>query len=167
MTESENHMRKPDAKRQQKINVDIIKMTKEHIYSVSSIEAEVFSMPWSYQAFEDTLSMEEALFYVAMTDGKVAGYCGIYLAADEGEITNVASAPEYRRQNVARRLLRAVMTKARQKGAKRIFLEVRSQNHPAVSLYQKTGFRTVGRRKNYYQYPQDDALVMMYEYADI
>lgn len=59
------------------------------------------------------------------------------------------------------------MARAHQKGAQRIFLEVRSRNDPAIGLYQKQGFRTIGTRKNYYQYPQDDALVMMYEYADI
>ena len=52
-------------------------MKKEHISAVSAIEAEVFSVPWSYQAFENTLSMEEALFYVAVSEGKVTGYCGL------------------------------------------------------------------------------------------
>lgn len=167
MTEPESNVQKTDEKRSDKLNTDIIKMKKQHISAVSAIEAEVFSVPWSYQAFENTLSMEEALFYVAVSEGKVTGYCGLYLAADQGEITNVASAPGYRRQSIAQKLLHTVMTKAHQQGAQRIFLEVRSQNDPAVSLYQKTGFQTVGRRKNYYQYPQDDALVMMYEYADI
>lgn len=145
----------------------ILKLTKEQVPEVARIETELFSTPWSEKAFADTLGMEHVLFYTASVEGRVAGYCGIYLAADEGEITNVAVAPEYRRRNIAQSLLRTVMAQARQKGARRIFLEVRSRNDPAICLYQKHGFTVIGTRKNYYQYPQDDALVMMYEYADI
>lgn len=147
--------------------IDFIKMDKSHIARVAEIEAEVFSAPWSAKAFTDTLTMGNVLFYVALAEGEVAGYCGLYLAADEGEITNVAAAPGWRRQKIAQRLLQRTMAEAHSRGAQRIFLEVRSQNTPAVGLYHKTGFHTVGRRKNYYQRPQDDALVMMYDYADI
>jgi len=148
-------------------NLNITKMNKDHIAGVAEIEAKVFSAPWSARAFRDTLTMEHALFYVALAQGEVAGYCGIFLAADEGEITNVAAAPGWRRQKIAQRLLQKTMAEAHNRGAQRIFLEVRSRNAPAVGLYQKAGFHTVGRRKNYYQRPQDDALVMMYEYVDI
>lgn len=146
--------------------VDIIKMREEHIADVVEIEAEVFSTSWSEKAFRDTLTMEQALFYVAVAEGEVAGYCGLCLAADEGEITKVAAAPGWRRQKVGQRLLQTTMAEAHRRGAQRIFLEVRSRNVPAIGLYQKEGFCTVGRRKNYYQLPQDDALVMMYEFAD-
>lgn len=149
------------------LKIDIIKMDKSHIANVAQIEAEVFSTPWSAKAFENALAMENALFYVALAEGEVAGYCGLYLAADEGEITNVAAAPGWRRRKIAQRLLQKTMAEAHDRGVQRIFLEVRSQNAPAVELYQKEGFHTVGRRKNYYQRPQDDALVMMYEYADL
>lgn len=145
------------------VHVDILKMGKEHIADVAEIEAEVFSAPWSAKAFMDTLTMEHVLFYVALAEGEVAGYCGLYLAADEGEIAKVAAAPGRRRQGIGQRLLKQTMTEAHHRGAQRIFLEVRSQNAPAIGLYQKTGFHTVGRRRNYYQCPQDDALVMMYE----
>lgn len=143
------------------INIDIIKMEKNHIPSVAKIESEVFSAPWSEQAFYDTLSLEYAHFFVAVEKEAVAGYCGIYLAADEGEITNVAVASGWRRQKIAQRLLQKVMEEAHGRGIKRIFLEVRSRNEPAVCLYHKNGFESVGIRKNYYQNPQDDALVMM------
>ena len=97
---------------------------------------------------------------------EVAGYCGIYLAADEGEITNVAVAAAYRRHKIAEMLLQETMAKAREKGAERIFLEVRSRNDPAIKLYLKSGFRQIGMRKNYYTAPDDDALVMVYDSAD-
>lgn len=153
-----------------KLNTEIIKiieMAESDVPAVAAIEAEVFSVPWSAQAFADTLAMGHVLFYVAMVDGEVAGYCGIYLAADEGEVTNVAVAPGYRRHKIAETLLHKTMAEAHGRGAQRFFLEVRSQNAPAIRLYQKAGFRVIGSRKNYYQYPQDDALVMMHEFADI
>lgn len=142
-------------------------MKKEHISSVVKIESEVFSAPWSEQAFMDALSMEYAHFYVAVEKEAVAGYCGIYLAADEGEITNIAVASGWRRQKIAQRLLQKVMEEAHGRGIQRIFLEVRSRNEPAIRLYRKNGFGSVSIRKNYYQHPQDDALVMMYEYASL
>ena len=150
----------------EKLNFNIVKMTESQVEAVARLEAQVFSTPWSKQALMDTLLEEHILFYTALADEDVAGHCGIYLAADEGEITNVAVAPPFRRHKVAQELLEKTMAKAYEKGARKIFLEVRSQNEPAIRLYQKAGFYQIGVRKNYYQKPQDDALVMMFQYAD-
>lgn len=150
----------------EKLNFNIVKMTESQVEAVARLEAQVFSTPWSRQALMDTLLEEHILFYTALADEDVAGYCGIYLAADEGEITNVAVEPPFRRHKVAQELLEKTMAKAYEKGARKIFLEVRSQNEPAIRLYQKAGFYQIGVRKNYYQKPQDDALVMMFQYAD-
>ena len=150
----------------EKLNFNIINMTKDHISAVAAIESDVFSVPWSEQAFADTLSMENVIFHIASFNDRVAGYCGIYLAADEGEITNVAVAAPYRRQGAAWMLLQETIARAHAKGAERIFLEVRSQNEPAIQLYEKTGFHTISIRKHYYTDPDDDALVMMYDSAD-
>lgn len=144
----------------------ITEMEAAHVEAVAAIEAELFSAPWSKQAFADTLSMDNVLFYTALVNGKVAGYCGIYLAADEGEITNVAVKPSFRRRKIAQALLERIMAQAHERGAQQIFLEVRSHNEPAIHLYQKAGFLQIGVRKNYYQKPQEDALVMMFRYAD-
>ena len=85
--------------------LEIKRMTKEHLTSVAEIEAEVFSVPWTRQGFADTLTMENVIFLVAEEERTVVGYCGIYLAADEGEITNVAVSPFRRRKGIADRLL--------------------------------------------------------------
>lgn len=148
------------------INVDIVQMTMAHIPQIAAIEAEAFSMPWPQKSFADALAMEHVLFYAALAEGRVAGYCGIYLAADEGELTKIASAPGMRRQKIAWRLLETALPAAYAKGAERIFLEVRKSNIPAISLYEKTGFQAVGSRKNFYQFPTEDALVMKYEFAE-
>lgn len=149
-----------------KLNIKLIKMKKTHIPYVAAIESETFSAPWSERAFADTLTMENVIFLIASVNDRVAGYCGIYLAADEGEITNVAVAASYRRNKIAWMLLHETMKKAGEKGAQRIFLEVRSQNEPAIRLYRKTGFQKIGVRRNYYTHPDDDALVMMHDSAD-
>lgn len=144
----------------------IEQMTLEHIPQIAAIEAEVFSMPWSRQGFIDTLMMEQALFYTALADSRVIGYCGIYLAADEGEITNIAVAPGCRRNHAAWLLLNKTLSEAFAKGARQIFLEVRESNTPAISLYEKAGFQVIGSRKNFYQFPVEDALVMKCEFVD-
>lgn len=145
---------------------DIVRMGMEHIPQIAAIEAEAFSSPWSEKGFADTLTMKHVLFYAAVTQGRVTGYCGIYLAADEGELTNIAVAGGFRRQHIADRLLDTALPEAFARGAARVFLEVRMSNAPAVSLYEKHGFSIAGTRKGFYQFPQEDALVMVRESAD-
>ena len=93
----------------------------------------------------------------------VAGYCGIYLAADEGEITNVAVAECFRRRGIAGLLVEQILTESRNRGAARVFLEVRESNFPAIQLYEKHGFQVVGTRRAFYQKPTEDALLMRWE----
>lgn len=141
--------------------MDIAKMTREEIPEVAELERRIFSMPWSEQGFYDTLDMENVIFLTAKEDGQVWGYCGIYLAADEGEITNVAVAPERRRQGIAGKLVRTLMEEAGAFGARSFILEVRASNIGAIRLYEKLGFMPNGIRKNFYQDPKEDAIVMM------
>ncbi len=112
----------------------------------------------------DALDMDCAFFYVALAADRVAGYIGIYLAADEGEIANVAVAPAYRRKKIATTLVCKALAQARAKGAAQVFLEVRESNAAAISLYQSAGFQTVGKRKDYYQRPVEDALLMRHSF---
>jgi ribosomal-protein-alanine N-acetyltransferase len=94
-------------------------------------------------------------------DGEgVAGYVVALDAADEGEILNLAVAPEGRRHGVGRRLVEAVLSRLSEKGVHHVFLEVRESNAPARSLYESHGFREVGRRRGYYRRPVEDAIVL-------
>ncbi len=140
---------------------DIIfcEMKYEHVSQVAEIEAAVFSEPWSYQSFLDTLGKEIYTFYVALCDGKVVGMAGLIKSCDEATVTNVAIIKEWRRQNIAENLLSELMNDAKKKGTVNFTLEVRESNKAAICLYEKLGFRNEGRRPGFYTKPNEAALI--------
>ena len=139
----------------------IRKMTVLDVEAVHEIECLSITPPWTKQGFEDGLANENAVFFVAeSTDGKILGYCGLYFAADEGEITNVAVHPDCRRCGIGDQIIEAVSADAKERGLARIFLEVRASNVAAQRLYEKHGFVAQGIRKNFYREPKEDAIVM-------
>jgi ribosomal-protein-alanine N-acetyltransferase len=93
-------------------------------------------------------------------DGTVLGYAGILVVLDEGYITNIAVEPAYRRQGIARELLQVFERFALGNKLAFLTLEVRASNEAARALYTKEGYEEVGCRKNYYDYPKEDAIVM-------
>lgn len=139
----------------------IDRMREQDLSQVAALERQLFSEPWSEQGFRDTLGMDGVIFLVARDGEKCMGYCGIYLAADEGEITNVAVHPDYRRKGIGSSLLQQLLQQAKEWGATHIFLEVRSSNEGAQMLYENFGFAVCGVRKNFYQMPTEDACVMV------
>ena len=141
----------------------IRKMTAADIAAVAELEAQIFSMPWSAQGFAGTLHGEGVLFLVAYEGEELLGYVGVYCAADEGEITNVAVAQAARRQGVGGALLDALIGALAAREIFRIVLEVRVSNEPAIGLYGQRGFQIVGTRKNFYEKPTEDAYVMVRE----
>lgn len=140
--------------------IDIRLMTKTDLEQVAGIEREIFSMPWSEKAFADSLQSENTLYTVAEIDGNVAGYCGMYIAFEEGNISNVAVAPEYRRQKIAANMLKNILKLAKEKGVTDVVLEVRETNTGAIRLYEQIGFEEAGVRKNFYDKPKENALIM-------
>lgn len=133
----------------------------EDAFGIAEIEKEVFPDPWSYRDVVDLISTEGAMCFTAVDEGRVAAYMLGRLIPPEGEIYRVAVLPEYRRRGIAYRLLDYGMKTSRGSGLECAFLEVRSQNIPAIKLYTAYGFAEVGRRKNYYRDPTDDAIVML------
>jgi ribosomal-protein-alanine N-acetyltransferase len=118
----------------------------------------------------EELDNQCAAFLVAVepvTD-KVVGYAGLLVMADEGYITNVAVFPEYRRRGVAEQLITVFDKFARGNRLVFLTLEVRPSNTAAIALYQSFGFEEVGRRRNYYDLPKEDALIMTknYDYGE-
>ena len=134
-------------------------MTQADIKRVAEIEKGCFSLPWSEGSFEDSLAREDTIFLVCEEE-EVVGYIGMYLSFEEGEITNVAVAEPYRGRGCGNMLIEAMKKEARAKNAECILLEVRVSNVPAISLYKKNGFEQIGIRKNFYQYPDEDAIIM-------
>ncbi len=144
-----------------KQTIVIREMQVKDVSAVAVLEAMCFSEPWSEQAFLDALKQTEALLLVAVgMDDKPLGYCGIYLSADEGEITNVAVCPDYRKRGIADAILTAVFAKAQKRGTQTVYLEVRESNISAQKLYEKHGFVSCGIRKNFYRKPTEHAIVM-------
>lgn len=136
-------------------------MTESDVPHVAAIEAESICPPWSEQGFLSALAQPGSLFLVAETENGIAGYCGMYTAADEGEITNVAVSRRYREKGIGNRLMETAVSAAAERGLTQIILEVRESNLPAVKLYTRHGFCPCGKRKNFYHDPDEDAVVMI------
>ena len=132
-----------------------------HIDQMEQIEIECFSVPWSREALEEELENPYA-HYVVCTDGagNVLGYIGSRIVLDSADITNVAVRPVYRRRGSARQLVGRMLEQMAEKGVTGVLLEVRESNLPAQNCYAQAGFTVVGRRKNYYELPKEDALLM-------
>jgi len=126
---------------------------------VHAIEQGVFADPWSTQDFRDCIA-SDAVFLVAESADKAAGYVVAIDAADEGEILNLAVAPQGRRRGLGRALVQQVLEVLSGRGARQIYLEVRESNAPARALYAAHGFKEVGRREQYYRRPVEDAIVL-------
>lgn len=136
-------------------------MELEDIDQILKIEQASFPTPWSRQAFENELLLNQYAIYIVLEDSEqVFGYCGLWLIMDEAHITNIALLPEYRGKKYGEMLLRKVMEVAKEGGAKKMTLEVRVSNYVAQSLYRKLGFQEGAIRKGYYTDNQEDALIM-------
>ncbi len=141
--------------------IRIRRMQQQDVVQAAALEAQIFSLPWSEQAFSDALKLTHTVFLVAEEGGRVAGYIGMYLSLEEGEITNVAVAPEFRRRGIADALLTEIKREAAECGVTSLVLEVRVSNQNAIRLYEKHGFVSCGVRKGFYEQPKEDAFLMI------
>ena len=139
------------------------RMQPDDIPAVAGIERETFSLPWSENAFLDTLSLQDAYFIVALLDGEIAGYCGYYRSFEEAEITNVAVRSDLRGKGIGSSMIRKLADESGRQGIARLILEVRKSNLAAIRVYEKNGFRIAGYRRNFYEQPREDAAVMVME----
>ena len=135
-------------------------MEEADLGSVARIEASIFSKPWSEEGFRDSLKLPNTVYLVAEQDGSIAGYIGMLCVLDEGEITNVAVAEGFRRQGIGERLLSSLLQAGRKEGVDSFTLEVRESNSSARRLYRKLGCQEEGIRRNFYEKPTEDAILM-------
>ncbi len=139
---------------------EILPMAPGHLEALADLERACFSQPWSRDGLAAELENPLAVFRVAVRQGEVLGYAGMHHVVDEGFIANVAVFAHCRGQGVARGLLEALIAYGRRHRLALITLEVRPSNTPAVGLYRSLGFAEAGLRKNFYQNPAEDGLVL-------
>ena len=134
--------------------------TNEDLEAISEIEKVSINSPWSYKALCDFAECDTSRILVAKLDNVVVGYITYSVVLDEVQIANVATHPEYRRRGIGEKLLNFLYDESKASGMYVITLEVRQSNEPAINLYRKCGYDEVGRRKNYYKNPTEDAILM-------
>jgi ribosomal-protein-alanine N-acetyltransferase len=129
---------------------------------ISRIERSSFADPWTEESFRRLIDVEAAIFLVAECDpdSTVAGYVAAFSVGEDGEVLNVAVAPDFRGRGLAGQMLDAVLIELGARGVRAAFLEVRESNEAALGLYGSRGFAEIGRRRGYYRRPVEDALVM-------
>lgn len=135
---------------------------------VLAIERASFTNPWTRQMFAVELqNVGVSYAYVLRTpEWRVAAFCTIWVVLDEIHINNIAVRPECRGKGIGKALLEFVLELGAGLGARRATLEVRRSNAAALALYERLGFEVAGARKNYYENPVEDALILWRESTD-
>lgn len=135
-------------------------MTTEDCEQVAAIEAVSFSVPWSLKAFTDTVERENFRYFVAEHNGEILGYCGFLYVLDEAEIPNVCVKESARKQGVGKQMMTVLIEEAKKLCLAVLYLEVRESNAAARRLYGSLGFEENGIRKNFYEQPVENAVLM-------
>lgn len=146
-------------------------MTEDDVRYAAYLERMIFSDPWSEKVYRETLGIEGVVYLVAEDDeaqseidaeskNRIVGVAGVRNIVGDGEITNVMISPDYRKRGLAYQLLEQLLKEGEQIGIRDFTLEVRASNDAAIGLYEKLGFVGEGLRKNFYNHPAEDALIM-------
>lgn len=131
-------------------------MQKCDVLGVWKIENACFSQPWSEQAFYDELDNPYGVTLVAKREGEVAGFLNVRDVCGEIYINNIAVCEKFRGQGIAK----ALLSELEKREFEFITLEVRESNFSAISLYEKMGYEKIGLRKNFYEKPTENAILM-------
>jgi ribosomal-protein-alanine N-acetyltransferase len=137
-------------------------LAPDMIPSVAELERKCFSAPVSEEGLRSLYvgGIGKGFVCIEPDNRTVLAYGGVMCAADEAQVLNIATCPEYRRNGLARAILSAILEHSEENGAEFITLEVRESNIPAISLYKKNGFEEDGMRKNFYSSPSENAILM-------
>ncbi|MDD6274164.1 MAG: ribosomal protein S18-alanine N-acetyltransferase [Clostridiaceae bacterium] len=137
-----------------------VELTARWLPEIERIEQACFTAPWSRAGLESDLLSPTSHWYGAADrqTGRLAAFLGVHICLDEAEIVNVATHPDYRRLGLAEELLREFLRL--HPALSQIFLEVRESNTAARTLYAKLGFSAYAVRRNYYEKPTEDAVLM-------
>ena len=141
--------------------ISILPLEKEDISEIAKLEKLCFSQPWSEKAFLDAIAVGNSYFVAAKTtENLIVGYGGMYFAAGEGYIYNIAVKKEFRGQKIGRAIIQKLIDYSLKKNLEFLSLEVRESNTPAINLYKKMNFKIIGKRKGFYSCPKEDAFIM-------
>ncbi|WP_265459145.1 ribosomal protein S18-alanine N-acetyltransferase [Enterococcus sp. HY326] len=119
-----------------------------------------FGAPWQENEFLADLSLDHSEYVILVEDDVMLGFLGYHWVVEEAEITNLVVNQTEKHQGVGNRLICELMDQVGSKGVEHVYLEVRASNEAAQKLYKKNKFVAVGKRKHYYQNPQEDGIVM-------
>ena len=138
-------------------------MTGGQVEAVHALSCACFAHPWRLESWQQELAEPSAITLVAVAGGEVLGFVNARRVLDEGDLNLIAVREDCRRQGLAGALLEALFSACRQAGVERLTLEVRVSNAPAIALYEAFGFSQIGRRKEYYTEPVEDAWLLSRE----
>ena len=150
---------RPDGRRVTDVPYQIRPAQLADVAEAAPIERAVFSDPWSERDLSDCVRAGVP-FLVVEQSGSIIGYVIAHHALDEAEILNLGVAPAHQRQGIGRALVQGMLAQLRQQKVAKVFLEVRESNSAARQLYGALGFTMVGRRRDYYRLPSEDAVVL-------
>lgn len=142
------------------MEIKISPLTEAWVDQVCVLEEEAFSMPWHRESFLEMIENPHACYLVALMGDQVVASCGLREILGEGEITNVVTAPDFRGRGIGKSLLACLLKEGEKRGILAYTLEVRCSNEPAIRLYKSLGFAEEGVRRNFYERPKEDALIM-------
>ncbi len=147
--------------------MEIENVVLANIDEMLKIEKQAFASHWSRQTFLDEFSAENGHYIAATEKGKIIGYTGYRYVLDEAHITTLAVDKRNRKKGIGTFLIQRLIEDAKAAGLKKLYLEVRQSNIPAQKIYKKHGFKVLDRRREYYQHPVEDALVMQNDNIEV
>jgi len=143
----------------------ITKMMECHVPQIAELEKLCFNDSWSQNSIASEMNNKLSLWLVAVENEQAVGYVGSQTVLGETDMMNIAVHPEYRNKGIATALITQLISTLAQWGSHSLMLEVRASNDPAISVYKSLGFVEVGRRRNYYRNPREDALILRKEWS--
>lgn len=145
--------------------MEIKAMKEAQVPQIAALERVCFSDPWSEKSILSELENPLSCWLVAMDGERLAGYVGSQTVLGETDMMNLAVDPDYRRKGLGKELILSLIEALRQRESRCLTLEVRDSNAPARALYEGLGFQEIGRRRNYYRNPKEDALIYKKEWT--
>ena len=140
--------------------IEIRKALESDIDRIIEIENESIEPAWTHGMLLGELYRDDSFFELALENDKILGFFILREISGEGELLQIAVTKAMRRRGIGNILMSACLDRAAKGGISQVYLEVRAKNEAALSMYERHGFISAGRRKNYYVHPDDDAIIM-------